>query len=164
LTLTRLEEERGAINRDIQNARGGSSMLGRNQGKVFEAGYDPNSGDLVVVRSGPEPASSRLPPPLPPDPRAGTEPRRCGMVRAVGVLLDRYPPGQTPVEPIMTTHGGGTYSIAGTPQVRSACLNCRRVVIQNPPLVRHVGGHEMYPGGIESAPNEVAPFPPEWRF
>ncbi|UQA57126.1 RHS repeat-associated core domain-containing protein [Polyangium aurulentum] len=97
---------------------------GNNPIRVYEPAYDPVTGRMVVVRSGDEPAGGGIKPPS--QSLDTTEPGKCGMPRAVGVLVDGRP-GSSPSE-MQTTAGGFSYNKDGNLQHVTACDNCNDIV------------------------------------
>lgn len=120
-------------------------------GKVYEPAYDPETGRMVVVGSGSEPASpaiSRLPPDQ--SLSESTLPGHCGMPRAAGVIVDGAPP-DGPRPTVQTTQGGYSFRGDGTVEHVNRCANCDDIAARPGNQIDTVG---TLPDGV---PADVPP-------
>lgn len=109
-------------------------------GRVYEPAYDPETGRMVVVGSGPEPASSRIARPSDDESLADTtRPGRCGMPRAAGLLVDDAAAAGRERPEVVTTQGGYSFERDGSVQHVSACANCEAIAQHPDNRIRTAG-------------------------
>jgi len=128
-----------AFNQRQRDAPAEPPLAGR-PGAVYEPAYDPESGRMVVVGSGPEPASpaiERLPPDQSLTP--STAPGNCGMPRAAGVVVDGAP-ADGPRPTVQTTQGGYSFRNDGTVEHVNRCDNCGDIAARPGNQIETVGG------------------------